>query len=477
MRVTDLRVDSSGSVYYATYGEGIQILKGGDWQPLYLESDQLASNFVEDLDQDRDGKMWIATDLGAHRLDAAKADEQWEIFKGGEGGPPSSWFQGIFPDPRGGLWFAHDAQRASYFDGSAWQPYASDQGIKGSVNAIAASDDGTIWIGTSEGLIIMDSDSTRMLTDTDGLPAKTVRALLLDGDTLWIGTTDGLARLVNGNLEVVLGPNASGLPDDNIGVIVKHPDGSLLLGTPEGLARYDGSQATTILEPEPLRTMIFGMTTQTISDIAVDPSGTIWATTYVGLYYGDGQTWQRFSTEDGLPTNNLNTVYIDQLGTIWVGGGYTDGGGGIARYVPGGELTTASPEPVIQVTQVTKATQAAVAVGGVIYDEITGLPMLPDAEDIYADKDSVLNYWTPSFLETARDFYLGELPKVGWLLDLDENGKCRDNDRCMGWHGGYDAPDTSTWFFIQGEDAYLTLNLIEEGVRVNVILSINMEYK
>ncbi|MBN1537945.1 MAG: hypothetical protein JW908_14495 [Anaerolineales bacterium] len=481
-RVTDLLVDSSGNVYYATYNGGIQGLTGGEWQPLFIEDDQLASNFVEDFAQDQDGNLWIGTDRGAHRLDANQADKLWELFQAGEGGPPASWFQGIFPAPQGGLWNAHDSQRASFFDGSAWQPYASDQGINGSVNAIAASDGGTVWFGTSEGLIIMEGGSTKTLTDADGLPSKTVRALLLDGDTLWVGTTDGLARLVGGNLEIVLGPDAPGLPDDNIGVIAKHSDGSLLLGTSEGLARYDGSQATTILEPEPLRTMFFGMTTQTVSDIAIDSSGTIWATTYVGLYYGDGQTWQRISTVDGLPTNNLNTVHIDQLGTVWVGGGYTDGGGGIARYVPGGELTSAAPEPApdIQVTQAPEAPTApkvTAGVDGVIYDEITGMPMLPDAEDIYAEKDNVLNYWTPSFFETARDFYLRELPKAGWLLDLNENGKCRDNDRCMGWHGGYDDPETSTWFFIKGEHAYLTLNLIQEGVRVNVILAIDMEYK
>lgn len=479
-RVTDLLVDSSGKIYYATYDNGIRFFTGGDWQTLYLEDDQLVSNFVEDIAQDQDGNLWIATDLGAHRLDAAQADETWELFKGGEGGPPSSWFQGIYLDPRGGLWFAHDAQRASFFDGNTWQHYASDQGINGSVYAIAASVNGTVWFGTSEGLFIMEGGSTRVLTVADGLPAKTVRALLLDGDNLWIGTTDGLARLVGGKLEVILGPNAAGLPDDNIGVIVKHPDGSLLLGTPEGLARYDGSQAITILEPEPLRTMFFGMTTQDISDIAIDSSGTIWVTTYVGLYYGDGKTWQRLSTVDGLPTNNLNTVHVDQLDTVWVGGGYTDGGGAVARYVPGGELIAASPEPVIQVTQVSeapKSTQKAGAVSGVIYEEITGLPMLLDAEDIYADKDSVLNYWTPSFLETARDFYLRELPAIGWILDLDKNGKCRDNDRCMGWHGGYDDPETSTWFFLKGESAYLTLNLIEEIGRVNVVLSINMDYE
>jgi hypothetical protein len=124
----------------------------------------------------------------------------------------------------------------------------------------------------------------------------------------------------------------------------------------------------------------------------------------------------------------------------------------------------------------TPATPTAAGFSGAIYDQNTKLPMIPDAHDIYSNEDT-LNYWTNSSFEATRDFYLKYLPLAGWLLDLDENGKCRDNDRCGGWHGGYDDPDTSTWFFIQGERAYLTLNLIREGYRVNVIIGIDWEYK
>jgi hypothetical protein len=45
----------------------------------------------------------------------------------------------------------------------------------------------------------------------------------------------------------------------------------------------------------------------------------------------------------------------------------------------------------------------------------------------------------------------------------------------MGWHG-YGESDNSTWFFLQGEHAYLTLNLLREGYRVNVIISIDPEF-
>ena len=100
-----------------------------------------------------------------------------------------------------------------------------------------------------------------------------------------------------------------------------------------------------------------------------------------------------------------------------------------------------------------------------------GMPMMANAKDVYETETS-LNYMVKAKLTQAREFYLAELPKVGWLLDLDEKGKCRDDDRCMGWHGGYDDPATSTFFFLKGETGYLTLNLVEEGSQLNVIIGI-----
>jgi hypothetical protein len=109
-------------------------------------------------------------------------------------------------------------------------------------------------------------------------------------------------------------------------------------------------------------------------------------------------------------------------------------------------------------------------------DSKTGLPVMEGATDKYAT-DTTLNYTVKASLADARAFYLAELPKISWLLDLDDKGKCRDNDRCMGWHGGYDDPATTTFFFLQGEHAYLTLNFVEAKGSLNVILGIDPNYK
>ncbi|HSG42506.1 MAG TPA: hypothetical protein VLA72_05070, partial [Anaerolineales bacterium] len=192
-------------------------------------------------------------------------------------------------------------------------------------------------------------------------------------------------------------------------------------------------------------------------------------------YHGDGQTWEHYSTADGLPANNVNTVFVDSTGVVWVGGGYSRSGGGIARYILGAaDKKEPAPDKTNDTeTESSPAESGNVDPGGAAnYDENTGMPLYPDAEQVYST-DSVLNYWSSSDFATLRAFYLAEMPNIGWLLDVDENGNCRDDERCMGWHGGYDDPENQTFFFLKGEKGYVTLNLIPEDGKVNVIFMIN----
>jgi ligand-binding sensor domain-containing protein len=473
--LNDMTAGDNGEIYYSTYGGGIFAYNGSEWRNLFLKEDQLAGNFVESIAEDQDGNLWVATDKGIQRFDPENLDASWETFTAGENGPPSSWGQGVFVSPTGNIWFAHDSKRASSFDGTTWSRYGEDEGIIGSVNAIAFDKDEIPYIGTSEGLLILGGVSHTLLTDADGLPSKNVRSLFADGDVMWVGTVEGLARLQNGNIETVLDSSSEGLPDDNIAVIRKDSKGSLLLGTSDGLALFDGQQVTTLLEPKS-RSGLFGEQIKAVSDIAIDLDGSIWVSTYAGLYHGDGQNWEHFTTAEGMPANNLQSVFVDSLGVVWVGGGYTRSGGGIARYIPGETSGSGVTPPIAEEEDNSSGDQnqptRPSSGGSVEYDQNTGLPIYIDSEQVYST-DSVLNYWSGADRGSLREFYLAEMPKIGWLLDVDESGNCRDDDRCMGWSTDYNDPENQTFFFLKGEKGYLTLNLIPEGNQVNVIMLIS----
>ncbi|MBO6937362.1 MAG: hypothetical protein JJ863_20485 [Deltaproteobacteria bacterium] len=103
--------------------------------------------------------------------------------------------------------------------------------------ALHADPDGTVWAGTTGGLVRGAGDSRVVFTPADGLPDGTVRALLRKGDTLWVGTDRGVAECTTvGNelhIDSVLGPRL------RVEALAIH-EGKLWLGTTTGLYVREG---------------------------------------------------------------------------------------------------------------------------------------------------------------------------------------------------------------------------------------------
>ncbi len=70
------------------------------------------------------------------------------------------------------------------------------------VQAIAQTRDGFIWLGTEVGLVRFDGNNFVLFDQNSkpALPGNDVSCLLAASDgALWIGTSEGLARLQNGS--------------------------------------------------------------------------------------------------------------------------------------------------------------------------------------------------------------------------------------------------------------------------------------
>jgi ligand-binding sensor domain-containing protein len=96
-------------------------------------------------------------------------------------------------------------------------------------------------------------------------------------------------------------------------------NGNILIASYQGVFRYDGKSFTNI--------------TSTISspsfwDVLEDRRGNLWfATRDSGVYYYDGNSFQHFTTREGLASNGVRSIYEDRAGVIWFATG-----GGASRY-------------------------------------------------------------------------------------------------------------------------------------------------
>ena len=114
-----------------------------------------------------------------------------------------------------------------------------------SVRAIAQSDQGYLWVATSEGLVRFDGVRMEVLDrkSTPALPSPNIGALLHDGDAVWAGLKrDGLLRLQGSTVE--RWTRDQGLPGNSIQALARTRNGTIWACTSDGLGRLPARRTT-----------------------------------------------------------------------------------------------------------------------------------------------------------------------------------------------------------------------------------------
>jgi signal transduction histidine kinase/ligand-binding sensor domain-containing protein len=141
------------------------------------------------------------------------------------------------------------------------------------INDIAQAPDGSLWLGSGEGLYRFDGFTFERVRAIDGdspAPTEVYCLVATSSGDLWIGTTlNGAILLRNG--KVTHFPKFEGLPlSTSVFDLANDLDGTVWAGTALGLQRFDGSQWRNIGKAWGLPEMVrFGL--------RVDSDGTLWA--------------------------------------------------------------------------------------------------------------------------------------------------------------------------------------------------------
>ena len=182
------------------------------------------------------------------------------------------------------------------------------------MNDILTDKTGFLWFATDQGLARFDGYEFRTFGLQDGLPSKTITALLQDRDlSYWLGTNKGLCHFDGTHFKLY--PLGAG---NNVTVLFQDSRRRIWCGSLLGLFMLQqppGKEA--YLEQVPLNATPRG--DPAVPAIAEDRSGTIWASSLETLYrLKEGKAEAAFTSANGIP-GRISSLLTDGRGRVWLG--------------------------------------------------------------------------------------------------------------------------------------------------------------
>ncbi|MGA2179953.1 MAG: PAS domain S-box protein [Verrucomicrobiota bacterium] len=219
----------------------------------------------------------------------------------------------IYEDPRGRIWMGTAEHGLFYWENGRLTPFTDRTLQNLVVSAIVMDQVGKLWVGTASGLRCYETNFQLIpLPEFTSQP----KALLVDRyGVVWIGTVNsGLIRYHDGAFTSL--HKQDGLASDRILSLAESDDGSLWVGTEDGLSQLSDVKF-------PILTTTEGLVSEACLAVAASPKGGIWAGTPNGMsYYHDGAfTNFGVSGANGFRSRWVKRVFAASNGDVYCIGG------------------------------------------------------------------------------------------------------------------------------------------------------------
>ena len=279
-------------------------------QPQYSRTvwrvqDGLPEGIVQALAQTHDGYLWIGTTGGLTRFDGT----HFTIY--GSGAPAASGVNSVFclaPARDGTLWVGLEGGGLLHLAGGGVTEYGPAQGLTdGFVRAIFQDRNGTIWIGTDNGLFQTDATAhtVRKIETPAAMSPFGVHAITDDhAGRIWVGGSR-LLSIENGHQRFYTLPGS--YSSNRVKSILASEDGSLWVGMVAGLERLVGDRFERVAQ-------ISG----TVRSLKQTSDGTLWIGTIGnGLWTYKAKSFVQLSSL--LPSHTVLTILEDDSHQVWLG--------------------------------------------------------------------------------------------------------------------------------------------------------------
>ncbi len=283
--------------------------------------DGLPSNIMSAIAQDQNDFMWIGTANGLCRYDG----HQFIVFKK-ESTPelPANEISSLLVDGDD-LWVG-TWKGLCKINTLTFRITNVDLGENNIIRTLYKTTDGIVWVGTSTGLIRLETDGYRAYnTSNSHLSHNTIRAIQEDSfGNLWIGTYDKVNKLPSGTEDFIpFDVKRSYKPslENNLICDIKpaHADSLLWIGTETGLVLFNVKRNTYVHITE----KVGGFSNEVIKNIYRDDQGTLWLGTDFGLNIFNPHTLENKAIfhnpqlSYSIANNVIWDIHEDKGGIVW----------------------------------------------------------------------------------------------------------------------------------------------------------------
>ncbi|WP_338767451.1 two-component regulator propeller domain-containing protein [Bernardetia sp. ABR2-2B] len=315
-RTLKLYLDKKKTIWAGTY-DGVLKYENEKFVRKFPE---LAEERIHDMRFDPAGNFWIVTRNNIYRhnvlskeieLLTTETDEAFDDVR-------SIWL-----DQEEDLWIPTARHGLCRLRDGKFINYTVREGLAHpAVNSIGAYNKTDVLVGTSNGTIHRINSKQNKVFDyplKTNLNGNEIFNIRQDSEaTVWIVTYDGLLKKeINGNEKLFT--TKDGLPTNVLRLTYEDTKGRFWVGTRgEGLVEYkkDKKTGTDIFDKVGLER---GFTADFVMSITEDNNGNLLVgTNNGGLAVENGNKFDLFTVENGLPTNLIFNVHCDKQNVVWL---------------------------------------------------------------------------------------------------------------------------------------------------------------
>jgi ligand-binding sensor domain-containing protein/serine phosphatase RsbU (regulator of sigma subunit) len=282
----------------------------------------LCHPFVYNINQDKNGFIWLGTGEGLCRYDGFSFISANSIDS-----LPIEVVNVCYSDSLGNLWIGFNNGELWSYDGNYFLKYELNGKLSASITAIAQDQEGSILVATQSSGIFKLSGKDRPSQLRPSFADQTITAMFAKGNNLLVGSQDGLQIYNMADKKDTIAKPVEKLNYIKVQTIKDaFNKNSFWIGT------EDAGLFLLTITPDSVKTIKvggeFGLGFENIQDVTYDSDSNLWLSSFTSgliklsfkdLHNGLIGSIDKYNKSKGFVTDFIKTTFEDREGNIWVG--------------------------------------------------------------------------------------------------------------------------------------------------------------